>query len=156
MGPRNLFKPIRCITFTSISFSSTSCIMPGYGNRSYYTTHHWPTWDSSVFMHLLILQYIVKLKANIDKPAFDCVFNPQYEDLYDKNKKCIKSIGFRIQKHIDDSNIFLDIIKPKREFTCQDLSFDGTPFQYAFVGSSTFIHRHKLNQPFIRLRDSHV
>ena len=36
---------------------------------------------------------------------------PQYENLYDK-KKCIKSIGFRIQKHIDDSNISLDIIKP--------------------------------------------
>ena len=35
----------------------------------------------------LTLQYIVKLKANIDNPAFDCVFNPQYEHLYDKNKK---------------------------------------------------------------------
>ena len=28
----------------------------------------------------LTLQYIAKLKANIDKPAFDCV-------LYDKNKQ---------------------------------------------------------------------
>ena len=45
---------------------------------------------------------------------------------------------------------------PKREFTCQDLSFDRTPFQNAFVGLSTFIHRHKPNQPFIRLGDSHV
>ena len=27
-------------------------------------------------------------------------------------KKCIKSIGFRIQKHIADSNVPLDIIKP--------------------------------------------
>ena len=27
-------------------------------------------------------------------------------------KKCIKSIGFRIQKHIEHSNIPLDIIKP--------------------------------------------
>ena len=54
----------------------------------------------------------MKLKANIDNPAHDCVFNPQYENLYDKIKKCIKSIGFRIQKHIDDSNMPLDIIKP--------------------------------------------
>ena len=60
----------------------------------------------------LKLQYIVKLKANIDNPAYDYVFNPQYENLYDKIKKCIKSIGFKIQKHIDDSNIHLDIIKP--------------------------------------------
>ena len=38
----------------------------------------------------LTLQYIVKLKANIDNPAFDCVFHPQFENLYDKNKKCSK------------------------------------------------------------------
>ena len=25
---------------------------------------------------------MVKLKANIDNPVFDCVFNPQYENLY--------------------------------------------------------------------------
>ena len=31
---------------------------------------------------------------------------------YDKNKKCTIPIGFRIQKHIDISNIPLDIIKP--------------------------------------------
>ena len=33
----------------------------------------------------LTLQYIVKLKANIDNPAFDCVFHPQFENIYDKN-----------------------------------------------------------------------
>ena len=60
----------------------------------------------------LALQYIVKLKANIENPAFDGVFHPQYENLYDKNKECIKSIGFRIQKHIEDLNLHLDIIKP--------------------------------------------
>ena len=32
----------------------------------------------------LTLQYMVKLKANIDNPAFDCVFHPQLEHLYDK------------------------------------------------------------------------
>ena len=63
-------------------------------------------------LNLHCMQYIVKLKANIDNPAYDCVFNPQYENVYDKIKKCIKSIGFRIQKQIDDSNIPLDIIKP--------------------------------------------
>ena len=33
----------------------------------------------------LTLQYIVELKANIDNPAFDCVFNPLFKNLYDKN-----------------------------------------------------------------------
>ena len=35
----------------------------------------------------LTLQYMVKLKANIDNPAFNCVFHPQLEQLFDKNKK---------------------------------------------------------------------
>ena len=53
----------------------------------------------------------MKLKANINNPASHCVFHLQYENLYDKNKECIKSIGFIIPKHIDDSNIHLDIVK---------------------------------------------
>ena len=48
----------------------------------------------------LTLQYMVKLKTNIDNPAFDCDFHPQLEHLYDKNKKCIKSLGLKIYKHI--------------------------------------------------------
>ena len=31
---------------------------------------------------------------------------------YDKNKRYTKSIGFKIQRHINDTNIPLDIIKP--------------------------------------------
>ena len=58
------------------------------------------------------LQYIIKLKANPDNPAFRCVFHPQFDDLYDKNKSCIKAIGLRIKKHLQDSNLRLDTIKP--------------------------------------------
>ena len=57
-------------------------------------------------------QYIVKLKTNPDNPAFDCVFDPQLEDLYDKNKYAIKPIGLRVKKHLHDSNLNLDIAKP--------------------------------------------
>ena len=32
--------------------------------------------------------------------------------MYDGSEKCIKSIGFRIQKHINDSNKPFDIVKP--------------------------------------------
>lgn len=46
-GQKNLFVPMQCITFTSISFTSTFCMMPGYGSPSYFTKHHWLTWDSS-------------------------------------------------------------------------------------------------------------
>ena len=32
-------------------------------------------------------QCIIKLKAIIDNSAFDCAFNSQFVNLYDKNKK---------------------------------------------------------------------
>ena len=54
----------------------------------------------------------MKLKANIDNIAFDCVFQPHFVNLYDKNKTYIKSIALRIQKQIDNSNTILDIVKP--------------------------------------------
>ena len=53
---------------------------------------------------------MVKLKANIDNPTYNCVFHPLYESLYDKNKKCLKSIGLRVQKYVEDSNLPLYII----------------------------------------------
>ena len=34
---------------------------------------------------LLALQYVLKLKANPENPAFDVVFNPKHQELY-KNK----------------------------------------------------------------------
>ena len=64
-------------------------------------------------------QYIVKLKANIANPEFDCVFNPQYEHLYVNNKKNVlyQLPSFRIQKHIEDSNLPLDIITSSKLIT---------------------------------------
>ena len=74
-------------------------------------------------MYVGINLYIVKLKANIENPAFDGVFYSQYEHLYDK---CIKSIGFLIQKHIEDSNLPLNIIKPVTSCTIPPLEINQT------------------------------
>jgi hypothetical protein len=46
---------------------------------------------------------MIKVKANPDNPSFRCVSHPQFEDLYDKNKNCIKAVGLRIKtKHLQD------------------------------------------------------
>ena len=45
----------------------------------------------------LKLQYIVKLKANIDNPAYDYVFNPQYENLYDKIKNVLNQLAIKFK-----------------------------------------------------------
>jgi hypothetical protein len=55
----------------------------------------------------LLLQYIIKLKANPDNPAFRWVFHPQFEDLYDKNKNYIKAVELRIKKNIYRILIYL-------------------------------------------------
>lgn len=69
---KNRFVPIRCITFTSISFASTFCMMPGYGSPSSFTTHHWPTWDSSAafssrrasgILHLFYVRVQIPLRS---------------------------------------------------------------------------------------------
>ena len=59
----------------------------------------------------LTLQYIVNLKQIlITQPIIaSCI---HFMSLYDNNKMCIKSIGFRVQKHVEDSNFPLDIIHP--------------------------------------------
>ena len=54
----------------------------------------------------------VRLLTARNNPAFACVFHPQYENLYDKNNYCIKSICFKILNHYDDFNVPLDIVKP--------------------------------------------
>ena len=54
----------------------------------------------------LILQYIVKLKADIDNPAFDCVFHSHYDHFC---KKCIKLVLELKKKHVEDSHYPLDI-----------------------------------------------
>lgn len=58
----------------------------------------------------LSLRCIVGLRVNIDGRAFGCVFSPQCENLYDKSGGCVKSIGFGVQGHIDDSGVPLDAV----------------------------------------------
>ena len=49
--------------------------------------------------------------GNKIQPYFFTVLHPQYGALDDKNKSSIKPIGFRAQKHIEDSNLPLYIVK---------------------------------------------
>ena len=58
------------------------------------------------------LQYITKLKALDDNPAYDCVFSPSYEPVYEKHVNKISPFGQRIKKHIDQIDFDLDEISP--------------------------------------------
>ena len=58
----------------------------------------------------LALQYSTKLKANPSNPAYNCVFHPEYTQLFAAKQKAIPPFGIRIQQHIDDADINLKTI----------------------------------------------
>ena len=60
----------------------------------------------------LDVQYVTKLKAYLSNPAYDCVFNPLYENVYDKQPNTIQPFGLRVRSHFENSDINLDDIAP--------------------------------------------
>ena len=59
----------------------------------------------------LALQSIIKIYAHVSAPASECVFHPQFENLYDKCKKnALKQPVLESKKHIHNSDIPLDIV----------------------------------------------
>ena len=74
------------------------------------------------------MQYATKLKTYPSNPAHDCVFNPQYENVYEKQPNTIQPFGLRVNTHFENSDINLDDIpivipenppwlNPKRTFS---------------------------------------
>jgi hypothetical protein len=58
------------------------------------------------------MQYSTTLKAYPSYPAYDCVFNPLYEYIYDKQPNTIQPFGLRVKSHFENSDINLDDIAP--------------------------------------------
>jgi hypothetical protein len=56
------------------------------------------------------MQYATKLNAYLSNPAYDCVFNPLYENVIEKQPNTIQSFGFRIKSYSDNYDIDLDDI----------------------------------------------
>nr|KAG5689540.1 hypothetical protein BaRGS_008915 [Batillaria attramentaria] len=44
-----------------------------------------------------MLNYVLKLKANPDNPAYNCVFKPDFEDLHDVHKNEPKPLSLRVR-----------------------------------------------------------
>jgi ribonuclease HI len=58
------------------------------------------------------MQYATKMKAYPSNPAHECVFNPLYENVYDKPPNTIQLFGLRVNTHFENSDINLDDIAP--------------------------------------------
>lgn len=64
----------------------------------------------------LALQYAVKLKDNPSNPAYDVVFNPRCEPLYEGSNH-IRPFGLRHKQHLDELSVNLDSILPSSHLT---------------------------------------
>ena len=56
----------------------------------------------------LTLQFVSKVKSNPKNPAYDTIFKPKYEHLYERKPNAIKPFGLRILELIQSSNIDLN------------------------------------------------
>jgi len=56
------------------------------------------------------MQYATKLKAYPSNPAYDCVFNPLFENVYDKQPNTIQPFELRVKSHFENSDINFDDI----------------------------------------------
>ena len=58
------------------------------------------------------MQYATKLKAYSSNPAYDCVFNPLIENVYDKQPNTIQPFELRVKSQFENSVKTLDDIAP--------------------------------------------
>ena len=85
----------------------------------------------------LSLQYNTKLKSTPSNPAYNCVFNPKYEQKYSRNTKTIAPLGIRMKPHLEDCDINLDQINdddiydiPPWELTSPSVNFKANMKSY--------------------------
>ena len=53
----------------------------------------------------LALQYVLKLKANPENPAYDVVFNPKHQELYKNKEPATDSFGIHCKKLLKEAKI---------------------------------------------------
>nr|KAG5705515.1 hypothetical protein BaRGS_009168 [Batillaria attramentaria] len=80
-----------------------------------------------------MLNYVLKLKANPDNPAFNCVFHPVYEDLHDVHKNEPKPLSLR--------QILADFPGFRQIFTDGSKSEDGRVGAAAVMDGRVFTRR---------------
>ena len=56
----------------------------------------------------LSIQYCIKLAAHTRNPTYDCVYNPQYAQLYEAKEREIPSFGMRMKPLLENIDLELD------------------------------------------------
>ena len=51
------------------------------------------------------LQYYSKIKLHPLNPAYNCIFNPKYQNIFDQKEKAIKPFGLWMKLIVEDNDI---------------------------------------------------
>ena len=104
----------------------------------------------------LSLQYITKLKSTPSNPAYECVFNPEYEHKYLKNTKITAPLGIRMKEHLEGCDI------PLYQINDDDI-YDIPPWELSTPTVNLALHSSTKNetsdndfkQHFLEINDSY-
>ena len=58
----------------------------------------------------LSLQFALKIKSDPNNPVFNCIFDPNYKNLFESKPNCIPTFGIRTANSFRTSKIDTDII----------------------------------------------
>ena len=98
----------------------------------------------------LALQYILKLKANPENPAYDVVFNPKHQELYRDKESATDSFGIHCKKllkeaKIDVGEIAINSIPDVPIWDSKPVTVDFTLSEFDKSSTSSTIFKSRFN-----------
>ena len=99
----------------------------------------------------LALQYILKLKANPENPAYDVVFNPKYQILYADKESATDSFGIHCKKllnkaKIDIGEIVINSIPDVPIWDSEPVTVDFTLSEFDKSSTSSTVFKSRFNE----------
>ena len=99
----------------------------------------------------LALQYILKLKANPENPAYDVVFNPKHQELYKNKQSATESFGIHCKKllkeaKIDVGEIAINSIPDVPIWDSQPVTVDFTLSEFDKSSTSSTVFKSRFNE----------
>nr|KAG5705544.1 hypothetical protein BaRGS_009197 [Batillaria attramentaria] len=94
-----------------------------------------------------MLNYVLKLKANPDNPAYNCVFKPAFEDLYDVHKNEPKPLSLRVRPLLQAAGVDINSVEesvfpatPPWTLPIPEVRLDLTTYRKAETPDPIYFH----------------
>ena len=99
----------------------------------------------------LALQYVLKLKANPENPAYDVAFNPKHQELYKDKESAIDSFGIHCKKllkeaKIDVGKVAINSIPDVPIWNSEPVTVDFTLSEFDKSSTSSSVFKSRFNE----------